>query len=413
MSQTKTKDGNERIVAVDLFRGLVVVSYFIAVNTGPGLPWWMYHGYVTNHPQLTWVDLVWPAFLWITGVSIPFAMTRRIERGASAWNILGHILWRFAVLVWIGVLLVPVGEVRFDLMPISKNWYFLLGFLSLVGAFARWDAFRVEGCFRRDRVIRAVQIVSVAYLIFATLVVRYGSQGHTILTAGGNGQTWGVPYSIIGSFGAAFLWMGTLWWLTRKALAVRIGLLGLCLLAIMNSKGGGILTQLIPAQFTYISIVDQKGFIVLAGTIVGDLLLMQRANGVNLRQCLSGLGIGLLAAAFLADPALGWSLQEGTLRYGLLCSGVFTLGFWFVWELGKRMKFPLEKPLMALGSNALLAYFMGLPFLALQGMIGISVRKDLWGGMEGWPGLVDPLAWTVVFTLCVMAANRKKMFLKI
>jgi predicted acyltransferase len=413
MSKTKVKDGSDRFAAVDLFRGLVVVSYFIAVNTGPGLPWWMYHGHVTNHPQLTWVDLVWPAFLWITGVSIPFAMTRRIERGASAGNILGHIFWRFACLVWIGALLVPTGAIRFDVMPISSHGYFLLGFLALIGAFTRWDAFRVEGCSWRDRLIRAVQIASVAYLIFATLVVRYGPHAHMILTLGGDGQPWGMPHSIIGSFGWAFLWMGTLWWLTRKALVVRVGLLGLCLLAILNVKGGGILAQVIPIQCRLISIADQKGFIVLAGTIVGDLLLMQRTNGVNLRRCLSGFGLGLLAAAFLADPALGWSPQSGTLRYGLLCSGFFTLAFWGVWELGKRMTLPLEKPLLALGSNALLAYFIHLPFVALQGMFGISVRKDLWGGMEGWPGLVDPLAWTVIFTLCVMAANRKKMVLRI
>jgi hypothetical protein len=56
---------------------------------------------------------------------------------------------------------------------------------------------------------------------------------------------------------------------------------------------------------------------------------------------------------------------------------------------------------------------MHLPFIALQGMIGISVRKDIWRGMEGWPGLLDTLTWAVVFTLCVMTANRKKMVLRI
>ena len=49
-----------RIEVIDLFRGLVLFSMFIANNSGGGLPAWMYHASDSKPPlpHLTWVDMV-------------------------------------------------------------------------------------------------------------------------------------------------------------------------------------------------------------------------------------------------------------------------------------------------------------------------------------------------------------------
>jgi len=50
-------------------------------------------------------DLIFPLFLFLIGVAIPYALTRRIERGDSRPRIYGHILLRVVILILLGMLI--------------------------------------------------------------------------------------------------------------------------------------------------------------------------------------------------------------------------------------------------------------------------------------------------------------------
>ena len=66
------------------------------------LPSWMYHAqvpppmhqFMPNLPGITWVNLVFPFFLFAMGASFPLALNRQLRAGASEWNIAGSILKR-------------------------------------------------------------------------------------------------------------------------------------------------------------------------------------------------------------------------------------------------------------------------------------------------------------------------------
>ena len=58
-------------------------------------------------------DLIFPLFLFIVGLVLPFAITRRIEQGASRKGVWLHIFKRSAVLILLG--LVFNGLLRFDI----------------------------------------------------------------------------------------------------------------------------------------------------------------------------------------------------------------------------------------------------------------------------------------------------------
>src|SRR6267143_5201772 len=70
-------------------------------------PWWMKH-WSDNFKGsgMTFVDLVFPAFLFIVGMSIPLALGGRLGKGQSPWEILPHVVIRTLSLIAIGILMV-------------------------------------------------------------------------------------------------------------------------------------------------------------------------------------------------------------------------------------------------------------------------------------------------------------------
>lgn len=77
-----------RALALDALRGLAIVGMCLSgrvpFNSELALPSWMYHAqYPLPNPGYTWVDLVFPLFLFSMGVAFPFALSSRIRKGIS------------------------------------------------------------------------------------------------------------------------------------------------------------------------------------------------------------------------------------------------------------------------------------------------------------------------------------------
>jgi len=84
----------KRYLSLDLLRGISVFGMvFSAIVPHGVLPAWMYH-MQTPPPEhifdktisgVTWVDLVFPIFIFCMGAAIPFAGRRRLEKGSSEY----------------------------------------------------------------------------------------------------------------------------------------------------------------------------------------------------------------------------------------------------------------------------------------------------------------------------------------
>ena len=128
----------ERLLSLDVYRGLIMV---ILVGGAFGLgktsdvyrdqsilkpqthQWLKEVHYHTHHPEwesfawgegtefyqprtpFSWWDMIQPAFMFMAGVSIPFALRSRSRRGHTNGRILGHAAWRSFVLIGMGVFL--------------------------------------------------------------------------------------------------------------------------------------------------------------------------------------------------------------------------------------------------------------------------------------------------------------------
>ncbi len=113
-SQTEAphKGGSGRIVSIDIIRGLTILV-MIFVNDLAGVanvPAWMKHA-TTFHDGMTFVDWVFPAFLFIVGMSIPFSVGRRIEKGDSLTAVWKHILVRVVGLLILGFYMVNADAI--------------------------------------------------------------------------------------------------------------------------------------------------------------------------------------------------------------------------------------------------------------------------------------------------------------
>lgn len=94
----------QRNVAIDILRSLTMLL-MIFVNdlwTVEGVPRWMEHAQ-TNVDFLGLADVVFPVFLFVMGMSIPFAIERRFNRGYSELSTVMHILSRTFALLVMGV----------------------------------------------------------------------------------------------------------------------------------------------------------------------------------------------------------------------------------------------------------------------------------------------------------------------
>lgn len=104
----------QRSGALDALRGLAILAMVLSGLVPQAvLPTWMYHAQLPppehtfdgSLPGLTWVDLVFPFFLFALGAALPLALTRRLDAGHSvsslAWGGVrrGLLLLFFAVFV--------------------------------------------------------------------------------------------------------------------------------------------------------------------------------------------------------------------------------------------------------------------------------------------------------------------------
>ncbi len=128
-----------RITSVDALRGFVMfMMIFVNDLAGAGkiVPDWMVH-FSDRHRQgsgMTFVDLVFPAFLFIVGMSIPLALRGRMAKGQSIWETFGHVILRTLSLLFIGILMVHETPDTV-VMGWSGDWWCVLMYLSAMAAF--------------------------------------------------------------------------------------------------------------------------------------------------------------------------------------------------------------------------------------------------------------------------------------
>ncbi len=97
---------------MDALRGYAIITMVLSATVVAGiLPEWMYHAqtpppthaYMPEISGLTWVDLVFPFFLFAMGAALPFSIGGRLERGHKWWRIATDVVLRFLQLAFFAI----------------------------------------------------------------------------------------------------------------------------------------------------------------------------------------------------------------------------------------------------------------------------------------------------------------------
>lgn len=163
-----------RIASIDVFRAFTMLL-MIFVNdlwTLSGIPQWLGHT-AAQTDGMGLADIVFPAFLVVMGMSLPFAIKNRLEKGQSKVQILQHIALRSIALLVMGVFTVNIPEIDSQATGINANWYEILAVASF---FLIWNVYpRIEG----NRKYFYLSLRALGALILIILAIVYRGQGST------------------------------------------------------------------------------------------------------------------------------------------------------------------------------------------------------------------------------------------
>src|SRR5688500_7417438 len=115
MTNTLTRGATDRLISLDVFRGITIAGMVLVNNPGSWASIYWPLGHADWHGW-TPTDLIFPFFVFIVGVAIPLAFARRVERGGSKRDLYLKIIRRNLIIFALGMFL--AGFPYFELSTI-------------------------------------------------------------------------------------------------------------------------------------------------------------------------------------------------------------------------------------------------------------------------------------------------------
>lgn len=465
---------SKRADALDALRGFAIITMILSGSipfSGPAaLPGWMYHAQVPppdhifnpNLPGITWVDLVFPFFLFAMGAAFPFALRKRIEQGVSYLKLSLQAVQRGFLLVVFALFLQHSKPYALSGNPESFHWIIgLVGFVVLFLIYYRYPKSL------NPIIVTAIKIITGigAVVLFSQLTYSKGS-----------GFLLSRSDIIILVLANVALFGSIIWLFTKDNLVIRLSILAFLLAFRIthNIEGSwtGFIWNLTPAPEIYKFYFLQYLFIVIPGTIAGDLFyiwmksyadesaedksanyvylfflclgiillnlfgLYSRQLTLNLIGNIVLLSVGLIIlrntksqlldlykklfqwGAFWLLLGLAFESFEGgikkdqsTLSYYLVTSGLAfmaLISFSIISDYWKKSKY--VNLLIDNGQNPMIAYIAGsnfvMPILALTGLSTLLNYLLI----NPWLGFLKGLIFTLLAAVVTSFFTKKKIF---
>ncbi len=360
-----------RIASIDIFRALTMLL-MIFVNdlwTLKDIPGWLEH---TNAKEdgMGLADVVFPAFLFIVGLSIPFAMKARYNRGDSTFQVIIHILRRALALILMGFYMVNKDQISGP-----HSFKILWGILMIIAFVMIWNDYPQKKFAKIP--VWILQLTGIAILIILALSFPSGFNGE---------HEWMKPrwWGILGLIGWAYLVCAMLYlFAIKQGWLIPIFWLALYALNLLEFHEAG---DFLPRRLLIVSASNHA--LVMSGILATQIYLSVRET--RLRNYFPALllvpAILMIVYGFSVRPEWGISKIMATPSWTSICAGICFAFFALVYVIADMLKSTCwAAVIMPAGRSTLTCYLLPglvypfiwplqqqLPEVFLTGLVGLA-----------------------------------------
>ncbi len=398
-----TSASTSRVVSIDIFRGLTmaVMIFVNAVAEVRGLPSWTNHAHAWED-RMTYVDMVFPFFLFAAGMSMPLAVAQRLKRNPSTLALCLHIGSRSLGLLVLGFILANAEKADPAKMFLSGGPWAMLSLLSMtlvLNVYPRWERFPAYAT-----VLRGAGLAGAALLL---ALFRRTTQG---------GQTaWLDPSypEILGLISYTYLAVAFLYLFTRRwRWAPVLWFVLLVTLCAFSSARLVAFPVRLPLYFWPFG-NGALACIMMAGVVTSILFLGtgQRPSPLLSISVAAGFALLTLLAGAVLTP-LGISKIRATPTWSLYSVGAAILVFMLLYWLCDLKRWTAWTfPLRSAGSNTLLTYLLPDLWYFLLVSLGITWLDSHWN--VGAQGVIKSLVFTALILALSALLTRSKIRLQL
>ena len=396
-----------RVLSIDIFRGLTI-AVMIFVNELAevrGLPWWTYHAH-GNQDAMTYVDMVFPFFLFIVGMSMPLSIEQRLKRNASMARLWLHVILRSLSLLVLGLILANAEKADAARMGMKGTVWALA---ALIGAALYLNVYPKSESGRKYASI--VRVIGFAAVVVAFAIFRR--------TTHDGREAW-IDFSypeILGLIALAYFSIALLYIPTRRWRWTAPG--WLVLLLMLNVCCSARLIHF-PAWLSTYEWPFGNGShsaLVMAGVVTAHIFFGLRPGtdgrppAKTATRTAALFALLALAAGWLTMP-LGISKIRATPAWTLWNIGAAVLSFTLLYSVCDQWrKTRWAAPVHPAGANTLLTYLLPDAWYFVLGALNITWLETHMA--FGWEGVVKSIVFTLAMLAMAWALTRARVRLQL
>ena len=391
-----------RLDSIDIFRA-VTMFLMIFVNDLRSLqdvPAWLEHSEAAAD-DMGLSDIVFPAFLFIVGLSIPFAVSNRKAKGDNTKVLLTHIAWRSLALLTMGIFIVNFENIVSEGMLINK---YVWEILMVIAFFLIWNVYPNDP--EKRRFYQTLKLLGVQILVVLVVLYKGGDAAHPAWIE----LHW---YGILGLIGWSYLLCAAAYVFCQNRLFMVIGVWLFFILFNLSDFAG--VLGFLDGMKEYVWIVGSGSMpaFTMAGVVASVMYTRYTGSEKSSTFLILLLVLGgiCLLYGFGTRPFWGISKIRATPAWVGICSGIsfitYAFLYWLV-DLKKIKNWAL--PLKPAGTATLTCYLIPYVWYAVITLAGISLPLFLRTGIIG---LIKSLLFSLLVIVVTGLINRVGIKLKI
>jgi heparan-alpha-glucosaminide N-acetyltransferase len=337
---------SDRISSIDIMRGLtLILMLFVNDLYMPGVPAWLGHR-AADFDGMGLADWVFPGFLFMVGMAIPFSIGKRISEGQDSFKIARHIVIRTVSLLIIGVLMLNSGRVNPEFTGIGKN---LWAILMYIGVFLVWNNYKEND--KNFFTIAGLRLAGITILVFLLFKFKSGEFEN-------NGSLITSWWGILGLIGWGYLVAAFVYLAARDNILNTV--VAFLFFLVMNILAKlDLLNTLNPVKSIFGVIIEGNVPLIVLSGMLTTLILKKYSKTDYRKTIITVVAFGALSiiAGFILRKWFIISKIQATPSWGLICNGIsmmlFALLYWIT-DIKKHIKWTFFiKPA---GGNSLTTY---------------------------------------------------------